>query len=637
MINIKLYTISLCMIVKNEAKNLSKCLESVQDCVDEIIIVDTGSTDNTKEIARTFGAKIFDFKWDNDFSKARNFSIEKANGDYILILDADEYIEKKIDFSYVLSEKKDVYFVKVKSYFDDTSSLINPSIRLFKNNIGLMYKRKIHEHLNVEDFNDLTYGETSIVINHIGYKQNEIKFKDKRIRNINLLLEEIKERPDSYNYYNLGNEYLAQKKWEKAYECFIKSYNIMDNNSYFLRSIYNIAFCLKNMAKYQEAFDILDNAIKTYPDYTDLYFLKGLIYEELGYIEDAIIYFRSCIELGDVKNLNYISNQGVGTFLSRYKLGLMYEVLGNTEKSLEEYYLSLINNKNYFPSLYNLIKLLTKMPLDNSVIMEFINKIYSINNNKDCLLLFKAFIKNKNPLSLELLKNSTELRHKYGHLSPILELYNNKIKESMEKILNIDFESEEVLYDVIVLSLLTESVDLKNKLNKILTKTQNNIYNAMFLGNKIRKFDINIESRKFIINIFETILVLKQFDLFEKLLMNIHDVSKTLFYDIIELMYNWGFKDVAKDLIIKQLSLSNFDKRANKLLGNYYKSKGEFDIALSYYLKYHKSDKKSYINYVNIINLYVLQNNKDMAKKFLCEMIEKFPYSIWIQHQKNKL
>ena len=80
------------MIVKNEEPNLAKCLMSVKPVVDEIIVVDTGSTDKTKAIASALGAKVFDFSWTNDFSKARNYSLSKASGDWILVLDADEIV-----------------------------------------------------------------------------------------------------------------------------------------------------------------------------------------------------------------------------------------------------------------------------------------------------------------------------------------------------------------------------------------------------------------------------------------------------------------------------------------------------------------------------------------------------------------
>ena len=84
-------SISLCMIVKDEEEVISRCLETVKDIVDEIIIVDTGSEDNTKSLAHQAGAKVFDFTWVDDFAAAKNFAIEQATGDWILFLDADEY------------------------------------------------------------------------------------------------------------------------------------------------------------------------------------------------------------------------------------------------------------------------------------------------------------------------------------------------------------------------------------------------------------------------------------------------------------------------------------------------------------------------------------------------------------------
>src|SRR3989344_2135515 len=88
-------TISLCMIAKNEEKHLEECLNSVKELVDEVIIVDTGSTDKTKQIAKKFNAKIYDFKWVDDFSAARNESLKHATKDWILVLDADEVLDKE--------------------------------------------------------------------------------------------------------------------------------------------------------------------------------------------------------------------------------------------------------------------------------------------------------------------------------------------------------------------------------------------------------------------------------------------------------------------------------------------------------------------------------------------------------------
>ena len=91
-------SISLCMIVKDEEESLPTCLNSIRDYVDEIIIVDTGSTDSTVEIAKSYNAKVYHHPWENSFSKARNYSLSYATCDWILIMDADEEIEKKDAF-----------------------------------------------------------------------------------------------------------------------------------------------------------------------------------------------------------------------------------------------------------------------------------------------------------------------------------------------------------------------------------------------------------------------------------------------------------------------------------------------------------------------------------------------------------
>ena len=88
-------TLSLCMIIKDEELVLDRCLNSICDIVDEIIIVDTGSSDNSKEMAKRYTDNIYDYNWNDDFSEARNFSFEKATKDYILWLDADEILENE--------------------------------------------------------------------------------------------------------------------------------------------------------------------------------------------------------------------------------------------------------------------------------------------------------------------------------------------------------------------------------------------------------------------------------------------------------------------------------------------------------------------------------------------------------------
>ena len=123
-------TLSLCMITKNEEKNLSRCLDSIKDIVDEIIIVDTGSTDKTVEIAKSYGAHIYHYDWNNDFSKARNVSLQKATKDWILVLDADEVLpyEEGLKLKNIITFDLERLIILEFEGFDDLDDIISKKL-----------------------------------------------------------------------------------------------------------------------------------------------------------------------------------------------------------------------------------------------------------------------------------------------------------------------------------------------------------------------------------------------------------------------------------------------------------------------------------------------------------------------------
>lgn len=149
-------TISLCMIVKNEEDVIARCLDSVKDIVDEIIIVDTGSTDNTKEIVKGYTDKVFDFEWIDDFSAARNYSFSKATKDFILWLDADDVIlekdrEKFKQLKQNLDNKVDAVMMKYNVGFDKNGNVTLSYFRerLSKRINNYQWMEPVHEYLKV--------------------------------------------------------------------------------------------------------------------------------------------------------------------------------------------------------------------------------------------------------------------------------------------------------------------------------------------------------------------------------------------------------------------------------------------------------------------------------------------------------
>ena len=181
-------SISLCMIVKNEQKVLKRCLSSVKDLVDEIIIVDTGSTDNTKEIAKEFTDLIYDFEWTDDFSEARNFSFSKATKEYQLWLDASDFLEEIDRESFRklkthLIEEIDVVTMNHCTEFDENGEPLNTFVRerLVKRDKKYVWHDPVREYINADG---VTFYADDIFIMH---KKDEldtgrdIKIYDKQI------------------------------------------------------------------------------------------------------------------------------------------------------------------------------------------------------------------------------------------------------------------------------------------------------------------------------------------------------------------------------------------------------------------------------------------------------------------------
>lgn len=203
-------TVSACMIVKNEQDLLGDCLASIRDWVDEIIVVDTGSTDRTVEIAQSYGAKVYHHPWEGDFSKARNQSLSYATCDWIFIVDADEriYADDVPHLQKLLKdERAQVISINVYNVYGDgdTGVTFLPSTRLFRRSLGLRYDGIVH--------NVLVYSETQpilrtgIRLRHLGYGLDKEKMQKKFARSKELLEKQLTETPDNafalFNYAQL--------------------------------------------------------------------------------------------------------------------------------------------------------------------------------------------------------------------------------------------------------------------------------------------------------------------------------------------------------------------------------------------------------------------------------------------------
>ena len=218
--------VSLCMIAKNEAKNISACLKSVREWVSEMVVVDTGSTDSTVDIAKQMGARVEHYSWHDNFAAARNFSLDFAQYPWILQLDADEEImSDSVEWffeSYPWAGV-DGYFVTIKNLMHKDYNEIQLShklCRFFKNKKDVSYKKKIHEYIDA-NWSKVVLSPVHII--HKGYGDPDMHHKRSQ-RNENMLLRDIQENPNSPNTQAyLAQHYTSKKEYQKASEYGLKA------------------------------------------------------------------------------------------------------------------------------------------------------------------------------------------------------------------------------------------------------------------------------------------------------------------------------------------------------------------------------------------------------------------------------
>ncbi|WP_340637609.1 glycosyltransferase [Bacillus thuringiensis] len=362
-------TISLCMIVKNEEKNITTCLESVKDIIDEIIIVDTGSTDKTVKICETFNAKIFYVEWNNSFSDVRNFGLKQAKGDWILWLDADEEmdLEDSKHLKKFIAQLKDekVLSIHLINYIgaqkDAYQTFHTVHTRLFKNNEGFRFIYNIHETLNVDEVlgKIQEIKRLPVKVYHYGYLDSEVLNKKKPERNLTLLKEEFKkEKHSPWIEYHIASEYYREKKYKEAFEYVNKSIeNFIKDNRLPPSLLYQLKYSiLINSGNVEGAWPSINSALHLYPDYVDLHYFKGIILFLKEQYNEALIVFENCIEMGDA-NLQNLTLYGVSGHLSWFYKGACFEKMNNVKEAKLAYKESLSLVPNYSPAIKALEKI----------------------------------------------------------------------------------------------------------------------------------------------------------------------------------------------------------------------------------------------------------------------------------------
>ncbi len=376
------------MIVKDEEHVLADCLESVKNLVSEMIIVDTGSTDRTVQIAKNYGARVIETDWRNDFSWARNLGVEQATCDWILFLDADESLDPaSLDDvrAWANYEEAEAYFFKIYNFFSDTEASINPTIRMFRNLPAYRFTGSIHEQISEtiqQHKPDARFVMTNVKINHCGYQPSIYSAKNKSQRNISLLLKELERNPNhAFHQYNIGVEYLQTGEIEKSLAAFQKSIELVDPLSNYAHLLYKFeSRCYGALNRLEEAIESCNRGLAKYPDYTDLFHYKGTYYLAMGKNSEAEESLDRAYSLSEP--LKYHTESGIGTFTTAYLLGLANEALGDDERALHFYFASYKQNPAHLRPIFRAFQLIRNNGKEHEL-YELIHQKFKVSTFKD--------------------------------------------------------------------------------------------------------------------------------------------------------------------------------------------------------------------------------------------------------------
>ncbi len=404
--------ISACMIAKNESAVIARCINSVKKVADEIILVDTGSTDNTVAIAEQLGAKVFFREWDNDFSAAKNFALEHASGDWILFLDADEYFtdnseQKLVSFIKKIHANQNIHAImctmKNINIEDGSVLLQNDSIRTFRNSKSIRFKGIVHERLFDGD-NNIKYAiYKDAVIYHTGYTKSNIKEKQKR--NYELLIQEEKAgKMDEVISYYLALYYDQTNEVQKAYHYtnvhieYAKPITKQDEFCHYFRIFIvrlKSMICLDEVS-HQDTYKEIQKYLELYPHHPEIKLCEAYFFDKLGCYDLALEKYIDAVNLDDGydgKNQSLFYEKLNSILI---KIGEIYELKGLGSESFDFYLEVLKADKSNLKALTNLLGLLRYEKTEDVIML--LNSLYDIKNVDDQKRLLLGLCSIKSPL-----------------------------------------------------------------------------------------------------------------------------------------------------------------------------------------------------------------------------------------------
>jgi len=474
--------ISACVIVKNEERNIARCISSYIDIVDEIVVVDTGSTDRTVEIAKDLGAKVFYFEWVNDFAKAKNYALSKATGDWIIFLDADEYfdVERSRNIPNLIKkygkDKTKILGCTLVNIEEKTGEIIGTcsQSRIFKRDKEIYYISDIHERLHSEgkDTRAVFLTEEELLIYHTGYSQHKIQ--EKAERNLPMLLKGLEREPvDPTLYFFLSDTYFSLKDYEKCIyygELFLKNrVNMTGLNSKVYQNIIAAKLKLKLNQKDIESF--IEKALAEFPEHPMFYMLLGELFFSKKQYEKALENYKKALE----KNNNYknieINNLAGRNYEIEKTIALILEIKNKKKEALDYYISALVRKKDYHVALDRLLKLCKKE--SETEVINILEKIYDRNNFEQLSFLIERLVKQRYKLALAYYVNLMLKQFNHQDFSiVIMFLTNEKYQQAFKHFYEAYITNFEDIYAklAIVTGYLNDSEEMLLKIRDVVIK-----------------------------------------------------------------------------------------------------------------------------------------------------------------------
>lgn len=331
--------ICLVQIVRNEARCIERSLSSVRPHVDRLVVVDTGSTDSTAELARQAGAEVYHFEWCNDFSAARNWALSIANASWALVLDADEWIDTEASPGAIRSFVESGPRVGILPIHDrlDTKKPSDQSVswlpRVFPGDVR--YEGRIHE----QPVHQLPVAPLALTIYHDGYTP-ELR-AEKLGRNMSLLRAASLERPeDPYIHYQIGRLFESEKLWNLAIDSYTKALSLgADGYTYSQDLDVRHLTSLARAGRFKESLATADRLRKKWPASVDVHFAMGDLLMEIAASDAKNAHSRwlplaestwlTCLRLGDHQQRGFTYVIGRGSHDAAHNLALVYAAMGN--------------------------------------------------------------------------------------------------------------------------------------------------------------------------------------------------------------------------------------------------------------------------------------------------------------------